>query len=56
MSEYVCTLCGYVHDPNAEDVPLEELPSEYVCSICGAADKNLFEKRAECTVRPAQYA
>ena len=45
MGRYVCSICGYVYDPEAGDpdagvaagIPFEKLPEDWVCPICGAA-------------------
>ena len=50
MQKYVCTVCGYVYDPEKGDpdsgiVPgtsFDQLPDDWVCPVCGA-DKSLFE-------------
>jgi len=50
MTKYVCTLCGYVYDPEEGDdtadipagTPFEDLPEDWVCPECGAA-KDMFE-------------
>ncbi|MFO8060368.1 MAG: rubredoxin, partial [Bacillota bacterium] len=51
MDRYVCTICGYVYDPELGDsesgvepgTPFENLPDDWTCPICGAA-KDAFEK------------
>ncbi|PIE03259.1 MAG: rubredoxin [Acidobacteria bacterium] len=51
MDRYVCTLCGYVYDPEAGDpdsgiapgTPFEDIPDDWECPICGAAKED-FEK------------
>jgi rubredoxin len=51
MDKYVCTICGYVYDPDKGDptqnVPpktaFEDLPDDWLCPECGAA-KDMFEK------------
>jgi flavin reductase (DIM6/NTAB) family NADH-FMN oxidoreductase RutF/rubredoxin len=51
MGRYVCTVCGYVYDPDKGDpengiepgTPFEQLPDNWVCPVCGA-DKSQFEK------------
>ncbi len=51
MDRWVCTVCGYVYDPEEGDstsgiergTPFEELPDDWVCPDCGAA-KDMFEK------------
>ncbi|MCK4224705.1 MAG: flavin reductase [candidate division Zixibacteria bacterium] len=50
MGKYVCTVCGYVYDPEKGDpdsgikpgTPFEKLPDDWVCPVCGA-DKSAFE-------------
>lgn len=52
MDKYVCTVCGYVYDPEKGDpdggikpgTPFEEIPDDWVCPVCGAA-KEAFEKQ-----------
>ena len=43
MDKYVCELCGYIYDEEAEGTKFEELPEDWVCPLCGAP-KNLFKK------------
>jgi rubredoxin len=51
MSQYRCTICGYIYDPdNGEpdsDIPpgtaFETLPDDWKCPVCGAP-KDAFEK------------
>ena len=51
MDKYVCTVCGYVYDPEQGDVDndikpgtsFENLPDTWVCPICGVG-KDEFEK------------
>ncbi len=51
MKKYVCTVCGYVYDPEAGDpdngiapgTPFEELPEDWVCPVCGVG-KDSFEE------------
>jgi rubredoxin len=51
MDRYVCTVCGYVYDPETGDaesgVPagtsFADLPADWVCPVCGAG-KDAFEK------------
>lgn len=48
--KYVCTLCGYVYDPEKGDpdngvepgTPFSKLPDDWVCPDCGAP-KDAFE-------------
>jgi rubredoxin/flavin reductase (DIM6/NTAB) family NADH-FMN oxidoreductase RutF len=50
MNKYVCTVCGYVYDPEKGDpdggispgTPFEEIPDDWVCPVCGAS-KDAFE-------------
>ncbi len=51
MQKYVCTVCGYIYDPEPGDpdsdiapgTPFEELPEEWECPVCGAS-KSDFEE------------
>ena len=50
MKKYVCTVCGYVYDPEVGDpdagiapgTALEDLPDDFVCRVCGVG-KDMFE-------------
>ena len=52
MDKYVCTVCGYVYDPEEGDpdngvkpgTPFEEVSEDWLCPICGA-EKDAFEKQ-----------
>ena len=33
--KYVCKVCGYVYDEDAEGKAFSELESDYVCPLCG---------------------
>lgn len=51
MKKYVCTVCGYVYDPEKGDLDagisagtsFESLPEEWVCPLCGVG-KDQFEE------------
>ncbi|MDD3725661.1 MAG: rubredoxin [Candidatus Ratteibacteria bacterium] len=51
MDRYVCSVCGYIYDPEKGDpdngivpgTPFEELPDDWTCPVCGAS-KDKFEK------------
>lgn len=51
MEKYVCSICGYVYDPETGDpgngvppgTPFAELPADWTCPVCGAS-KDVFEK------------
>lgn len=51
MEKWVCTVCGYVYDPELGDpdngvepgTPFENIGDEWVCPDCGVG-KDLFEK------------
>jgi rubredoxin len=53
MDRYVCTICGYVYDPQLGDpdngvapgTKWEDVPSSWECPVCGAS-KDDFEKEA----------
>jgi len=50
MDKYVCTICGYVYDPEQGDpdngidpgTKFEDLPDDWECPVCGAS-KDDFE-------------
>ncbi len=33
--KYVCEICGYVYDEEAEGVAFNNLPDDYACPLCG---------------------
>ncbi len=41
--KYVCKVCGYVYDEDAEGVKFDALPEDYACPLC-AVGKDQFEK------------
>jgi len=51
MDRYVCTVCGYVYDPEQGDsdngvdpgTKWEDVPNDWECPVCGAS-KDDFEK------------
>jgi rubredoxin len=51
MDRYVCSVCGYVYDPEEGDpeygiapgTKFEDLPDDWICPVCGAT-KDQFEK------------
>jgi rubredoxin len=53
MDRYVCTICGYVYDPELGDpdngvdpgTKWEAVPDDWECPVCGAAKED-FEKEA----------
>ena len=53
--KYVCTVCGWVYDPDKGDpdggilpgTPFEEIPYDWVCPLCGVG-KDDFEVQEEC--------
>ncbi len=61
MSQYVCSVCGYVYDeskgiPEAGIAPgtkWEDLGEDWVCPICGAA-KSEFNLKEELKAKPAE--
>lgn len=54
MNQYVCSICGYVYDPEIGDeengiesgVEFEDIPSEWLCPDCHAT-KESFEEVIE---------
>lgn len=49
MKKYVCSVCGYIYDPEVGDpaggvspgTAFEDLPDDWICPECGA-DKDAF--------------
>jgi rubredoxin len=54
MQKWVCTVCGYLYDPEKGDpengvapgTPFEKLPADWMCPVCGA-QKEDFEKSSD---------
>lgn len=42
--KYVCDVCGYVYDEEAEGVKWEDLPEDYVCPLCGVGKDQFSEE------------
>ena len=50
MEKYICTVCGYVYDPEIGDAEhgiapgtkWEDIPDDFVCPLCGVG-KEMFE-------------
>ena len=43
--KYICSVCGYVYDEDAEGIPFSEIPDDWTCPMC-KAPKALFEAEA----------
>ncbi len=41
--KYICDICGYVYDEEAEGKKWDELPDNYECPLCGVG-KDQFSK------------
>lgn len=46
MAIYVCTVCGFEYDENAEGVAWSEVDGAWLCPVCGAA-KALYEAKGQ---------
>ncbi|PIE51372.1 High molecular weight rubredoxin [Candidatus Fermentibacteria bacterium] len=52
MKKYVCTVCGYVYDPEAGDpdggiapgTAFEDIPEDWVCPVCGVGKDQFTEE------------
>ncbi len=48
MRKYVCSMCGYVYDPEVGDpdsgiapgTPFESLPANWTCPVCGVGKED----------------
>lgn len=38
--KYVCNVCGYVYDEDAEGVKWEDLGDDFACPLCGVGKDN----------------
>ena len=45
MKKFVCVVCGYVYDENAEGSTFESLADDWLCPVCGVG-KDSFEEEA----------
>ena len=49
MDRYVCTICGYVYDPEQGDpdngvapgTKFEDVPDDWQCPVCGASKSDV---------------
>jgi Rubredoxin len=39
LARYVCTVCGYVYDEDAEGTLFADLPDDWECPVCGEGKK-----------------
>lgn len=54
MKKYICTVCGYIYNPDEGDpdngiapgTPFENVPDDWVCPICSVG-KDEFEEYNE---------
>ena len=52
MKKFVCTVCGYVYDPEVGDpendrapgTPFEQLPEDWVCPLCSVGKEDFKEE------------
>jgi rubredoxin len=55
MYKYVCSMCGYIYDPQQGDaengIPpgtrFEDLPDDWTCPGCGASKKQFKKMRTQ---------
>jgi rubredoxin len=55
MYKYVCSMCGYIYDPQKGDpesgIPpgtrFEDLPDDWTCPGCGASKKQFKKMRTQ---------
>lgn len=43
--KYVCDVCGFVYDEEAEDVKFSELPEDWACPLCGVGKDQFSEEQ-----------
>jgi rubredoxin len=50
LGQYICTVCGFIYNPEEGDpdsgispgTPFEDIPENWVCPVCGAG-KGVFD-------------
>ena len=42
--KYICDVCGYEYDEEAEGVKWEDLPEDFVCPLCGVGKDQFSEE------------
>ena len=45
MAKYVCDVCGYEYDEQAEGTPFAALPDDWTCPVCGVG-KDQFSQQS----------
>ena len=53
MTNYVCTVCGYIYDPEKGDpdagiepgTPFDKLAESWVCPLCGVGKESFEEEK-----------
>ena len=53
MAIYVCTVCGFEYDEDAEGVAWSEVDDAWACPVCGA-EKALYKIKGEAAATPAE--
>jgi rubredoxin len=43
--KYVCDVCGFVYDEEAEGVKFSELPEDWACPLCGVGKDQFSEEQ-----------
>ena len=44
MSKYVCNVCGWVYDEEAQGVAFEDLPDDFACELCGVGEEEFTKE------------
>jgi|GEM_PF-1444352 len=42
LARYICAVCGYVYNEEAEGTLFKDLPDDWICPVCGEG-KEEFE-------------
>lgn len=43
MEKYVCTVCGWVYDPEVEGKSFEDASYDFVCPLCGVGKEDFIK-------------
>ena len=44
MAKYICNVCQYVYDEEAEGKKFNELPEDWTCPMCGAGKEHFHKE------------
>lgn len=42
--KYICNVCGWEYDEDAEGTKFEDLPDDFECPLCGVGKENFSKE------------